>query len=170
LATTIVYLKGKIKWCKHYKPDVYAGQSFWSHTLYPDDESLTKIKELQAKGLKNHLKKDDDGYYMTFRRYTEKEIHGRKTAFPPPIIVNKDSLPLPPDTMVGNGSDVTIKLSVYTHRVGGLEGGSARGKAIAARWEAIRIDNLVPFERVRDFDENEKKQIGGLEDQPPQLF
>lgn len=134
-------------------------------TLYPNQESLDKLRELQAEGLKNVLKKDEDGYYVSFRRPTSKLMKGKVVAFTPPVVQDKDGQQIN-QTAIGNGSDVTVKLAVYSHKT------PTGGKAKAARWEALRVDNLVPFEAERDFQEDQIHAISGMKDVKPeeQLF
>jgi hypothetical protein len=134
-------------------------------TVHPNNESLEKIRELQAEGLKNIIKKDDDGYLVTFSRPVQKTINGVVRGYTPPVVLNKDGTPfVHGDVQIGNGSDGTVKLEVYQHKTPG------GGKAKAARWEALRIDNLVPFKKERDFPADQQKSMAGLEDQPEQLF
>lgn len=155
-----VYIRGKVKWLKAVTANDW---NKWTVVVYPVADDLEKIRDLQGQGLKNVLKKDEDGYYTTFSRPVNKVIRGKVIAFHPPKIVDKDNQPLDP-TKIGNGSDATIKLEVYEH---GTPGG---GKAKAARWEAARIDNLVPYEPDRDFTDSEKAAVAGLKDQPEQFF
>ena len=158
-----VYLQGKAMWVKTHGLNPWGK---WACTLYPNPTSLDKIRELQIQGLKNTLKKDDDGYSMSFSRPFEKEFRDkngttRKVGFTPVEVVDADGLPY--DGFIGNGSDVTIKLEVYQH---GTPGG---GKAKAARLTGIRIDNLVPYSPA-DYDEDQQRQVGKLLEQPAQLF
>ena len=82
----------------------------------------------------------------------------------PPEIVNADGSPLE-GVAIGNGSDATMKLEVYSH---GTPGG---GRAKAARWAALRIDNLIPFNRDTDYPDQDRKAVSeGLREQPAPLF
>ncbi len=159
--TEFVYIQGKVKWFRHISPESYEGETpRWKHTIYPNAESLEKIRELQSEGIKNVLKKDDDGYYITFGRPTQlKKRDGSSAALLPPEVTDKDGN-LMKNTMVGNGSDVTTKLEVYGFR-------NRPGKA--ARWLASRIDTLVPFEQ-KDMTAVEQKTVSGLPEQPAQTF
>lgn len=161
MSSDYIYLTGKTKWVKITTPNKY---DKWSMDLYPTPPSYDKIVELKSKGLKNHLRKDDDGYYMTFTRPTSKIIRGKIQGFQPPIVVDKEGRPLP-KVAIGNGSDVTIKVEVYEYKIPL----SKNEKGIACRLESIRIDNLVPFEK-KDFDADDSKQIQGLTEQPEPLF
>lgn len=160
--TEFVYLSGKAKWVRNLIPTEHGD---WRCTLYPDAASLDKIKEMQSRGLMNHLKKDEDGYYMQFKRPTERKFKaGTTQGMLPPLVVNSDGEPLI-GVMVGNGSDVTIKLEVYPfNKIGGS------GKAIAARWASMRVDNLIPYEREKDFTPQENNSYRGLGDQPKPNF
>ena len=158
-----VYVQGKVKWFRHVTPDIEYRK--WKHVMYPNPDSLEKVRQLQSEGLKNTLKKenDDEGYYVTWSRPTEKMVRGRLVGFAPPEVFMADGTTPLRNTNVGNGSDVTTKLEVYQH---GTPGG---GKAVAARWVSSRIDNLVPFEGNRDFNEQEAKASEGLPEQPAQF-
>ena len=121
-------------WAYTQAPDPWGS---WCITLYPESEALEKIRELQAKGLKNVLKKDEEGWFIKFRRPQSKEIRGRIVPFTPPEIVMEDGK-TPLQGAIGNGSDVTVKLEVYPHSTPG------GGKAVAARLYGVMIHNLVP--------------------------
>lgn len=159
--TRKIKIQGKVKWVRHKVPNKYGN---WSHEMYPNPEGLELIRELQGQGLKNKLSKDEDGWHCAFSRPTQKTIKGKVQGFAPPIIVQADGVtPLRDDVLVGNGSDATTLLDVYEHRVPGTE-----SKSVAARWEAMKIDHLIPFIPERDFVETEKKQIQGLDTAPAQ--
>lgn len=162
MKTDYVYVQGKLSWVKTQVPDEWGK---WKCTLHPNDESLNKIRDLQAEGLKNVLKKDEDGYLITFSRPTQKLMKGKVVGMAPPEILMADGKTPLQGVLVGNGSDGTLKLEVYSH---GTPGG---GKAKAARLLSIRVDNLIPFEINRDFDRNQKDKVAGLEEvKPEQLF
>lgn len=151
-------LKGKCKWANRlFIPDIEYKK--WSLVLYPDTDSLEKIRDLQAEGMKNVLKKDEDGYHVAFSRPTEKVIRGKVVAFDPPTIVDFQEQPFAGP--IGNGSDVTVKLEVYQHSVPGTQ-----KKAKAARVMSVRVDNLVPFEKEKDFTDTEKENVDGLDQHP----
>jgi hypothetical protein len=159
--TEFVYVQGKGKWIRTKGINEWGK---WTATIYPIPADLEKIKKLQEQGLKNHLKKDEDGYFMSFSRPFEKEFRDkngttRKVGFTAVEVVDDKGLPF--DGLIGNGSDVTLKLEVYQH---GTPGG---GKAKAARLLGIRIDNLVPFSRD-DFNDTELRATDGLDKVPAQ--
>ena len=156
-----IYLKGKISWVKYITPNQW---DKWALTLHPDQESLEKVRDLQSEGLKNIVKKDDDGYFVSFSRPTTREIKGKLVGLTPPVVTDKEGIPME-GLAIGNGSDGTVKLEVYSHKT--PNGGSAK----AARWDALRVDNLIPFNTDTDFpDERQSEQARGLKDQPEPLF
>jgi hypothetical protein len=153
-----IFIQGKIAW---FRPKVPNKWNKWSVQIHPNDVGLEKIRDLQAQGLKNQLKKDDDGYFLNVSRPVTKETAaGRILSFKPVEVFDADGKPF--DSPVGNGTDATLKVEVYTHDTPG------GGKAKAMRWESARIDNLVPFQNDRDLNEFEKEAASGLGDQPAQ--
>ncbi len=154
------YIQGKASWFKSQQTNQW---NKYSVQIHPNDEGLVIIRDLQSEGLKNQLKKDDDGYYTTFSRPAMKEFaNGRIVTFQPPEVFDKDGIPF--YGQVGNGSDVTLKIEVYEHNTPG------GGKAKAARWVSAKIDNLVPYTPERDLTPDQEKAAFGLKDQPAQLF
>lgn len=159
--TEWVYLQGKGSWIKTKGLNPWGK---WTCTIHPDPESLEKARELQAAGVKNVIKKDEDGYNVTYSRPFEKEFKDRagvtrKIGFTPVVVLDRDLQPF--DGLIGNGSDITVKLEVYTH------GTPSGGKAKAARLASIKIDNLIPYSRD-DFTNGEAKSAEGLETVKPQ--
>lgn len=155
MTNTEVYFQGKAKWARLIRPDDKFNK--WSIQLYLNPESLEKLRELQAEGVKNPIKKDEDGYFANFSCPVNKLMRGKVVAFTAPKVVDKDGVPY--EKQIGNGSDVTIKCEKYTH------GTPTGGKAAAIRLKAVRIDNLVEFEQERDFTDNEKEAVAGLKEQ-----
>src|SRR6266567_9075956 len=117
--TEEVFISGVFKWAIVYKPDLKVDPPKWSIQVYPDSPSLLVINDLKKEGIKNHLKKDDEGYYMRFSRPTYKEFTEeggikRRVSFVPPTVVDADGQPM--SDMIGNGSSGTVKLETYRHR------------------------------------------------------
>lgn len=131
-----VRIKGKVSWVKAITPDPTYNK--WSVQVHPDQASLDKIRDLQAEGLKNVLKKDEDGYYVSFSRPASKMINGKVQGFAPPVVKDANGRDLP-GTIVGNGSDGEIILEVYQHKT------PSGGKAKAARWKGLDVTNLIPY-------------------------
>lgn len=166
MAMKLVYLQGKAKWTnKLFVPDQQ--YKCWSMVLYPNAASYDKILELKKggeyDGILNVIKKDDDGYYVTLKRPTEKVIKGKVQAFQSPIVTNADGSPLI-NVSIGNGSDVTAGIEFYTYP---KPTGGKRGSAI--RLLTVRVDNLIPYEKS-DRPPEVQKTLKGLDEQPEQLF
>lgn len=157
-----VYIQGKVSWVKYVTPDPTYNK--WSVRVHPNNEGLEIIRDLQTQGVKNQFKKDDDGYYIQFSRPTDRKINGKVVGMTPPVVLNSDGTPME-GVAIGNGSDGTVKLEIYTH------GTPSGGKAKAARWAGLKIQNLIPFNKDTDFpDPAQVEQAKGLDEQPEQLF
>lgn len=158
-----VFLKGKVKHCRHIQPDTGFEPHKWSVNFYPDEESLNKIKELKKEGVQNHLKNDDDGWWMKFSRPTERVFKGVKEGLAPPRVIDKNGVPI--EVRIGDGSDGVISLEVYQHKT--PQPGIFKK---AARWRGLRVDNLIQFNAETDYSEAEKAEIKTLREEPEQLF
>lgn len=157
--TRMEYVQGKLSWIRIVQPDTM--YDCWAVTIHPTPESLERIRDMQAEGLKNVIKKDDDGYHTKFRCPTKRlRKDGTMWTFAPPTVVDKDGIPMD-GNIIGNGSDGTLKLEVYQHPTPG------GGQAIAARLVGVRVDNLIPFSPDTDYTDDEKKEVEGLRAQPP---
>lgn len=151
-------IHGKVKYIHAVNFNKYGT---WTIVLYPDAKSIDVLRDLQAEGLKNVMKKDDDGYYMQFKRDPEKEINGKKVAFAAPKVVDIDGKPMDGRT-IGWGSDVTARMECYKY---GGRNGIARG--VALRWDAVKVLNLVKFELDQsDWSESDKEEVRKLADAP----
>jgi hypothetical protein len=138
----------------------------WSITLRPTQASLEIIRDLQAQGIKNVMKKDDNGYYIQFSREPTKLMRGKVVAFAAPKCVQLvDGKPeLMDGSRIGHDSDVTVRLEVYQH---GTPNG---GKAKAARWDSIRVDNLIPWDPDKDLPEMAAAEVKDLAASPQPMW
>ena len=144
--TEHVYLRGKAKWCMVNIPDQWGN---YKVSLYLTPDSLEKFKELKVK---NHLKKDDDGYYVVLRRPTSKMIKGKVIGMAPPIVKDKDGVEMH-DALIGNGSDITVKLEYYPYTFNKVT-------EHAVRLHTIRIDNLIPYApRIEDMEAYDAEKV-----------
>lgn len=164
--TVKMSVRGKCKWAHVTRLNRYDA---WSIELWPIQEDLERLRELQAKGMKNTMRKDDDGYNIRFKREPKKEIRLRtgemKTLiFAPPTVTMSDGSPLPQGVSIGNGSDVTVLLEVYEHATPG------GGSAVAARLDGVRVDNLIPFDPTSDYTDDEKELVSPIVSQPEHIF
>jgi hypothetical protein len=156
-----IILKGKISWHNLVLPD---DDQALKCTIYPTAESLAEINKLKEEGLLNVLRKDEEGYNMTFKRVLVKKIRGKDVHFGPLIVLDKNGVPTE-GMGIGHGSDVTLKLQVYEYN---RPIGQGKGKGIAARLEAVRIDNLIPYVRDRDMNTLQVRQSKGLVEAAPE--
>lgn len=160
-ATELVDVQGKVKFIHAVNFNKY---DKWSIVIEPTAASLEVIRDLQAQGLKNVMKKDEDNvYYIQFSREPTKLIKGKIIAFPAPRVLAADGT-LMDGTKVGRGSDVTVRLEVYAH---GTPNG---GKAKAARFDSVRVDNLIVWEANRDLPPNEAALVEDLTNSPKPVW
>ena len=151
MATETHMFRGKVKWPKVYQLNKYGK---WTLDLYPDADSLDKFKALKVK---NHLKKDEDGYYFSVSRPPQVSVRGKIFALTAPIVLDKNNIPT--TVAIGNGSDVTVKVDYYSYRKGTPDQG------YAMRLNSLRIDNLVPYgDESRD--EGEIKDVKDFKNVP----
>lgn len=152
--TDFIYLSGKVKWYQAKEANKW---NKWDHVLYPDETSLNILRDLQAEGLKNVIKKDDDGYFLRISRpVTKNTATGKVLTFLPPETFDADGAVF--DGNVGDNSDITTKVEVYSYRAPGT-GGMGR----AMRWVSSKINNLVPVNLNTD-------QEGSMEQTPKDFF
>lgn len=156
MATQAVLLSGKCKWARIDKPNRY---NKFSIVLYPDAESLEKIKMMMEKGIKNVLKKDEDGYNMEFKCDVSK--NGRNFP-PPPALIGDGELV---QGLIGNGSDVTVKVDMYDYGIP-----HQKGRGYAVRLKSVYVHELVPYTRSNDFDDFLNASVKGLENAKEPVF
>ena len=170
--TEWVYLDGKASWVQAHKPNQW---NKWSMQLHLSQKSLDYLRELIAeKGLKTQIKKDDDGWYIRLGRPTQLTLKtGKIVGMTQPEIFDSNH-PFKDDEgnitgypilvePVGNGSDCVVKCDLYQYTIPMTQG----KKGHALRWNSVRIDTLVPFNK-KSLDERTVNQAEGLNDQPKQ--
>ncbi len=135
MATSYHYLHGTTKWAKLRKPD--EKYSNFQLPLYMDDKSWDLFGTLGL-GLKRRT--DEDGEYAVFKRPVSKLIKNEVVEFGPPKVLNADNSEF--DGLVGNGSEVTIKICVYDTI-----------KGPGHRLESVRVEKLVEYNPPREVPE-----------------
>lgn len=117
-----IKLTGTFKWIRTGEPEEFQGKKSWKATICPDQESVMKIMDLQTKGCKNQLKKDDDGYYINFSRPVEKK---KKTGevfktFTAPVVTDRTGKVI--DEMIANGAkgDMYLEISSFKGQYGNV--------------------------------------------------
>lgn len=157
----LVDVKGKVKYIHAVGFNKYDA---WSVVIEPDVPSVTKIIDLKADGVKNVLKKDDNNvYYIQFRRDPTKLINGKVVAFAAPRVFDEKGV-LMDGNKVGRGSDVTVRLEVYQH------GTPSGGKSKAARWDSLRVDNLIEWNPNNDMPPSEAEAANDLINSPKPVW
>lgn len=158
------FISGKVKW---FKPNELNPWGKRTHVMYPNKEGVELIQTLiERDGIKNSLKRDDEGYYLTLSTPNKVTWRGEEQLLPAPKVVDGTKT-LPDgshpafDGKLGNGSEVTSKIQqyFYTERVTKKDGS-------AIRWLSSRIDNLIPYEPTKDGSSADQKQIEGLDTAP----
>lgn len=128
----------------------------WTVTIYPDATSLELIRGLQADGLKNNLKKDEENqYYVSFHRDPTKMMRGKLVSFAQPKVVDKEGK-LMDGSLIGWESDVTVRLEVYRSAP------NSAYRYVGARWDSLRVNNLVPWESTRELGPEEQEAHDSL--------
>lgn len=145
MATDILFFKGKTKWARVHKPS----ENFETYEVpvYMDKKEL---KRYQDSGMQLQIREDEDGSFVTFKRKhaefnglkKEQVINGR-----PGINILKDGAYVPFDGLIGNGSEVTVKVEVYDTP------GRGKGKK-GHRLLAVGVDKLVEYVA-------KEKEVGG---------
>jgi hypothetical protein len=150
-----VVFYGKGRWAKLVVPSQF---NKWTVEVCLDNESLSKVLELKKQGIKNNLKHDEDGTWITFSRNAEITIQGKMRPNTPPVVVDKDGNPWPRDVAIGNGSDLAVRCNVVSYKVPIIN-----QQGIAVRLEAVKVLHLKEFDN-NSFDEKEIKQLGDLQE------
>lgn len=132
----------------------------WAQGIYLDPQSVDKVKKLIEEGIKNELKKDDEGYWIAFSRPPDKQDRtGRKYTMTPPVCVDKEGRHY--SGSIGAGSDIAVRLEVY----GGKSPQGSNYKA--ARLGGVKVYNLIPYEpETMSDDKFEQRQATGLAKAP----
>lgn len=134
----LVKFKGKVTWAQVINPNKFGN---WSLNLYPDPDSLERLRELM---LKNTWKKDDDGYYLQLSRQTVIEFaKGVETTVTPPKLFDRDGSTL--SERIGDGSDVEITCELRKYKIPNSD---RFGNAI--RLYSVTVENLVPSQYKDD--------------------
>lgn len=141
MASQDYVFSGIAKWAKvrePTKPEDNFGKEQYEIVLYMNEDSLNLFKE---SGSRLHVKEDDEGTYVKFTRphvrfipwENEHEVQG-----PPSVSkMNEDGDAYVPfeEGLIGNGSKVNVRVSIYNTRYGK-----------ATELQAVAVDDLVEYE------------------------
>jgi len=155
-----VYLKGKARYIRPYFLDtgenldddsdvkvklMKTGGVYSTMVVLPFDNRDDAEEHLNSLGIPtdgmmgNLLKKitNEDGskeiVYKIVRPHLEPNFEDPLLG--PPKVIDSDGGTWDEETLIGNGSDITVKLNVWIGN-----------KAKKIRWEAVRVDELVEYE------------------------
>lgn len=138
MAATQYYFSGKAEWAKVFPSnmDNFRGKSFYAIDLIVTDEEAERFR---ATGSQHKPKKESEGYSrLSLRRNQDNEANP-EWGGPPKVIIespdNDGTYVDLTDKLIGNGSDVTVRITVYDT--------NAFGKG--TRLDVVRVDKLVEF-------------------------
>jgi hypothetical protein len=140
MATDTYYFTGECKWAMVHKMDEKYGN--YKINLYMDKASKDSFKKsgLQLKPKKEvegskpvECKLSDPDAYVTFRRPHSSKIKDEIIDFGKPRVLGEDGAPT--NALIGNGSQVTVKVSAFDTMNG-----------VGHRLEAVKVNNLVEYE------------------------
>lgn len=153
MATKIVKYTGTVKWAKLFPTNVNKGFDdddrgpFVSIDFSFDDPD--DVKAFKSEKTKKEFKDDEENgrSYVNFRRYVENLKYPNLGGFPK--VADKDNNRWPESVMIGNGSKATIWVQIYETKTG------RKG----TRLEAVRIEDLVPYESGSEKDMSPNDEI-----------
>lgn len=132
MATKIFYFTGVAFWAKVQKPDEMYDR--YSLDLYLDPDSMEKFKD---SGLQLKVRENENGTYVRFSRSPTKLIKGEEVSLGKPEVLIYDAQAedyIQFDGLIGNGSEVVCKVSVYNTQ-----------KGVGHTLEAVAVDTLVEY-------------------------
>lgn len=157
------YISGKARWAKFFVPSKF---NKYAVDINLDNASLGKVLELKKRGIKNKIKKDEDGYWITLSSPSRIDTRTGPKVMQPPTVVNKDGSPWDPKIGIGNGSDVICKVWIRSYK-----NPSTQTPETAIRLYGVKIENHVPFNPKSDFEDDKNRlQSQGLVEQEPQIW
>ena len=165
MSNKTVYLKGKSKYIRPYYKDtgenlpegsdvrnkieqtdgIYATDVVLDFDNRDDAEEALAEMGIPMEGMMGNLLKRDKAtkeiFYKVKRPHMEPNMPVEKGSdelgyvFGPPKVVDAENKPWDEEVLVGNGSDITVKLNIWKGT-----------KVTKVRWDGIRVDNLIPYE------------------------
>jgi hypothetical protein len=140
MATKTITLTGISKYAQVYPETMDKKYGKFSVTLQLDEVSKLALKA-SGSTVKQRTFEGDDGVWFKFSRDNEREFKGVPEILGPPLVMKRETGD-PADKnyvkftdSIGNGSKLTIKVSVYTTSNG----------YIGTRLEKVLVDEHVPY-------------------------
>ena len=158
MSNKIVYLKGQAKFLRPYFLDTgenlpdgdlkeklmktdgqYNAMIVLPFTNRDDAEEHLSNLGIPTDGLMGNLlkriKRDDGSVEIVYKITRPHMEHAfENPLMGPPRVVDADGNEWDPEVLIGNGSDITVKLNVWIGT-----------KAKKVRWDGVRVDSLVEF-------------------------
>lgn len=136
MGATQYYFSGKAEWAKVYpeNKDSYKGKTFYSLDLIVPDSEADRFR---ATGSQHKPKKESEGFSRLKLRRNEDNPVNDEWGGPPQVIIEDKDNPgnyIPFKELIGNGSEVTVKLTVY-------DSGDGKG----TRMDVVRVDEWVEY-------------------------
>lgn len=137
-------LHGTLEWIKTdpSNPEEYQGKRSWSVTIHPDKPSLEIVRDMQADGIKNVVKRGEaqGDFYVKFSRKCEKTNKAGKVlkTFTPPKVYMPDGSLYDNVKYLGT-CEGSIDVLFYEHKM--IGGGTSH----AAMLEAVHLTKVVYY-------------------------
>lgn len=137
-------IEGSLDWVKCHPdfPEEFDGKRSWSVIVHPTKDSLETVRDMQADGIKNVVKRGDapGDYYVKFSRKCEKVNKAGKVQekFEAPKVYLPDGSLFDNKKMLGNGCEGILDIDFY-------QGVTTKGKYQVALLEAIRLTKVVYY-------------------------
>lgn len=156
---TVFKFRGKASWARVYEGnhDEYGGKEFYKISVDMDEESVARFLK---SGLRLQLKESEESgedSVVTFRRDIHPKTGVGKNGKPyslgggPPKVTDEDGDEI--TDLIGNGSEVEVKVERYPSKIG----------KFGHRLEAVKVIDLVKYEKPEDDEEEEapapKKEV-----------
>lgn len=138
MAAVQYYFSGEARWAKVYphNKDEYKGKTFFSLDLVVDEDTAERFVRTGSQH-KPRLDPETGKKLLKLRR---NEINEQNPEWggPPKVISEVDGKLVDFVELIGNGSEVTVRLTIYD---------SGQGKG--TRLDVVRVDKLVEFGGTR---------------------
>ena len=145
--TEYVTIEGELSWVRCDKPETDPWDNTkWKATIHPTAADLSKVMDLQSKGVRNTLKKDDKGYYVTYSRPSVLKTKKGNVHLEKPKVFGPDGKTEIDASTVGNGSKGIVKIEARAFKT--PQGGAGH----AARLHSILIKELVEYKKEGEED------------------
>lgn len=137
-------IEGTMDWIKCHPdfPEEYDGKRSWSVIIHPTKDSLETVRDMQADGIKNVVKRGDapGDYYVKFSRKCEKVNKAGKVLekFEAPKVYMPDGSIFDNKKLLGNGCEGYLNVDFY-------QGVTTKGKYQVATLDTVHLTKVVYY-------------------------